>query len=192
MERLGRIYLNGEVSRHEVPVLIISDRDSRFTSRFWQSLQRALHIIHRQMARAKGLSKLWRISLYGRKCRSPINWTEVGDSQFTSLEIIHETTKKIVQIQNRLLAARDRQKSYADVRHKPLEFQVVDKVMLKVSSWKGVICFRKQGKLNPRYIGPFKILARIGPVSYRLELPQELSGVHNMFHVSNMKKMLIE
>ncbi|GKB08719.1 putative reverse transcriptase domain-containing protein [Tanacetum coccineum] len=89
-----------------------------------------------------------------------------------------------------LYAARDRQKSYADVRRKPLEFQVGDRVMLKVSPWKGVVCFRKRGKLNPRYIGPFKVLAKVGTVAYRLELPQQLSRVHSTFHVSNLKKCL--
>ncbi|GJZ48264.1 putative reverse transcriptase domain-containing protein [Tanacetum coccineum] len=99
-------------------------------------------------------------ALYGCKCRSPICWAKVGDSQLTSPEIIHETTEKIIQIKSRIQAARDRQKSYADVRQKPFEFQVRDKVMLKVSPWKGVIHFGKRGKLNPRYIGPFKIIAK--------------------------------
>ncbi|GKD16009.1 putative reverse transcriptase domain-containing protein [Tanacetum coccineum] len=116
-------------------------------------------------------------ALYGCKCRSPICWAEVRDSQLTSPEIIHETTKKIVQIKSRIQAARDRQKSYADVRQKPLEFQVGDKVMLKVSPWKGVIRFRKRGKLNPRYIGPFKIIAKVGIVAYRLELPEQLNEI---------------
>ncbi|GJV86090.1 hypothetical protein Tco_1525988 [Tanacetum coccineum] len=87
-------------------------------------------------------------------------------------------------------AARDRQKSYADKRRRPLEFEVGDKVMLKVAPWKGVVRFGKRGKLNPRYIGPFRIIERIGPVAYRLELPQELSRVHNVFHVCNLKKCL--
>ncbi|GJT07911.1 retrovirus-related pol polyprotein from transposon TNT 1-94 [Tanacetum coccineum] len=87
-------------------------------------------------------------------------------------------------------AARDRQKSYADVRRKPLEFQVGDRVMLKVSPWKGVVRFGKRGKLNPRYIGPFKVLAKVGTVAYRLELPQQLSRVYSTFHVSNLKKCL--
>ncbi|GKD03370.1 putative reverse transcriptase domain-containing protein [Tanacetum coccineum] len=129
-------------------------------------------------------------ALYGRKCRSPVCWSEVGDVQLTGPEIVQQTTEKIVQIRNRLQAARDRQKSYADTRRKPLEFQVGDRVMLKVSPWKGVIHFGKRGKLSPRYIRPFKILARIGPVAYKLELPQELSGIHNTFHVSNLKKCL--
>ncbi|GKD21020.1 hypothetical protein Tco_1222723, partial [Tanacetum coccineum] len=101
-----------------------------------------------------------------------------GDAQLTGPEIIHETTEKIVQIKQRIQAARDRQKSYVDVRRKPLEFQDGDRVMLKLSPWKGVICFGKQGKLNLRYIGPFKVLAKVGTVAYRLELPQQLSRVH--------------
>ncbi|GJW06954.1 putative reverse transcriptase domain-containing protein [Tanacetum coccineum] len=117
-------------------------------------------------------------ALYGRKCRSPICWAEVGDSQLTGPEIIHETTERIVQIKSHIQAARDRQKSYADVRRKPLEFQVGDKVMLKVSPWKGVIRFGKRGKLNPRYIEPFKIIAKVGTISYHLELPKKLSRVH--------------
>nr|GEV56689.1 putative reverse transcriptase domain-containing protein [Tanacetum cinerariifolium] len=121
-------------------------------------------------------------ALYGRKCRSPVCWAEVGDVQLTGLEIIHETTEKILQIRQRLQAARDRQRSYANVRRKPLEFQVRDRIMLKVSPRKGVIRFENQEKLNPRYIGPFKILEWIGPVAYKLELSEELSNVHNTFH----------
>ncbi|GKF18270.1 putative reverse transcriptase domain-containing protein [Tanacetum coccineum] len=129
-------------------------------------------------------------ALYGRKCLSPVCWAEVGDVQLTGPEIIHETTEKIIQIKSRIQAARDRQKSYADVRCKPLEFQVGDKVMLKVSPWKEIIRFGKRRKLNPRYIGPFKVLAKVGTVAYRLELPQQLSRVHSTFHVSNLKKCL--
>ncbi|GKF95905.1 hypothetical protein Tco_0288640 [Tanacetum coccineum] len=101
-------------------------------------------------------------------------------------DIIHETTEKIVQIRQRLQAARDRQRSYANIRWKPLEFQVGDRVMLKVSPRKGIIQFGKRGKLNPRYIGPFKILKRVGPAKYKLDLPEELSNVHSTFHISNL------
>ena len=126
--------------------------------------------------------------LYGRKCRSPVCWAETGESQLTGPEIIQETTEKIVQIKQIIQTARDRQKSYADLKRKHVEFEVGDRVMLKVSPWKGVVRFGKRGKLNPRYVGPFKVLARVGDVAYRLELPQELSRVHHTFHVSNLKK----
>ncbi|GJW07443.1 putative reverse transcriptase domain-containing protein [Tanacetum coccineum] len=127
-------------------------------------------------------------ALYGRKCRSPVCWTEVGEAQILGPELIQETTEKIIQIKQRMQAARDRQKSYADLKRKPMEFQVGDKVMLKVSPWKGVVRFGKRGKLNPRYVGPFKVLEKVGEVAYKLELPEELSRVHNTFHVSNLKK----
>nr|GEX33758.1 putative reverse transcriptase domain, ribonuclease H-like domain, aspartic peptidase domain protein [Tanacetum cinerariifolium] len=117
-------------------------------------------------------------ALYGQKCRSPVCWAKVGDTQLTGPEIIHETTKKIMQIRQHLQATRDRQRNYTNVRQKPLEFQVGDRVMLKISPRKGVIRFEKRGKLNTRYIGPFKILKRIGPVAYKLELPEELSSQH--------------
>nr|GEU85663.1 putative reverse transcriptase domain-containing protein [Tanacetum cinerariifolium] len=112
------------------------------------------------------------------------------DAQLTGPELIHETTEKILQIKQRIQAARDRQKSYADWRRKPLEFQVGDRVMLKVSPWKGVVRFGKREKLNPRYIGPFKVLDKVGTVAYRLELPQQLSMVHSTFYVFNLKKCL--
>ncbi|GJU33716.1 putative reverse transcriptase domain-containing protein [Tanacetum coccineum] len=127
-------------------------------------------------------------ALYGRKCRSPVCWAEVGEAQLTGPELIQETTEKVVLIKQRMQAAQDRQKSYADRKRKPMEFEVGDRVMLKVSPWKGVVRFGKRGKLNPRYVGPFKVLAKVGKVAYKLELPQELSRVHHTFHVSNLKK----
>ncbi|GJY20597.1 putative reverse transcriptase domain-containing protein [Tanacetum coccineum] len=123
-------------------------------------------------------------ALYGRKCRSPVCWAEVGEAQLTGPELIQETTEKIVLIKQRMQAAQDRQK----MKQKPMEFEVGDRVMLKVSPWKGVVRFGKRGKLNPRYVGPFRVLAKVGKVAYRLELPQELSRVHHTFHVSNLKK----
>ncbi|GKA64532.1 putative reverse transcriptase domain-containing protein [Tanacetum coccineum] len=115
---------------------------------------------------------------------------EVRDVQLTRPKIIHETTEKIVQIRQHLQAARDRQRSYANIRRKPLEFQVGDRVILKVSPRKGVIRFGKRGKLNPRYIGPVKILERIGPMAYKLELPKKISNIHSTFYVSILKKYL--
>ncbi|GJV13421.1 putative reverse transcriptase domain-containing protein [Tanacetum coccineum] len=107
-------------------------------------------------------------ALYGRKCRSLVCWAEVGQVQLTGPKLVQETTKKIIQIKQRMQVARDRQKSYADLKR--------------------VVRFGKRGKLNPRYVGPFKVLEKVGSVAYKLELPQELSRVHNTFHVSNLKK----
>nr|GFA75594.1 putative reverse transcriptase domain-containing protein [Tanacetum cinerariifolium] len=203
--KLAKIYLKEVVTRHGIPVLIISDRDPRFASNFWRSLQNALDtkldmstayhpktdgqsertietledMLH---ACAIDFGKGWvnhlplvKFSynnsyhasikatpfeaLYGRKCRSP-----------------------------KMQAARDRQKSYAYKKRKPMDFQVGDKVMLKVSPWKGVVRFGKRGKLNPRYVRPFRVLEKVGTVAYKLELSQELSRVHNTFYVSNLKK----
>nr|GEY56870.1 putative reverse transcriptase domain-containing protein [Tanacetum cinerariifolium] len=131
-------------------------------------------------------------ALYGRKYRSPICWSEVGDRQLTGPQLIRETIEKIVQIKNRLLTVRSHQKSYANRRTKSLEFEVGDMVLLKVSPKKGVVRFGKHGKLSPHYIWPFKILARVGPVAYTLELPKELKEIHSTFHVSNLKKCLVE
>ncbi|GJZ39156.1 putative reverse transcriptase domain-containing protein [Tanacetum coccineum] len=189
MEKLTRQYLKEVVSRHGVPVLIISDRDSKFTSHFWKSLNEALEFSYKNSYHTSIKTASFE-ALYGRKCRSPICWAEVGDAQLTGPEIVRETTKKIIQIKHRLQALCDRQRSYANKRRKTIEFQVRDKVMLKVSPWKGVIRFGKRGKLNPPYIGPFKILAKVGTVAYRLELPKKLSRVHSTFHVSNLKKCL--
>ncbi|KAD7116962.1 hypothetical protein E3N88_04230 [Mikania micrantha] len=210
MDKLARLYINEIVVRHGVPLSIISDRDSRFTSRFWQSLQKSLGTQLNLNFGGNWDSQLPLIefsynnsyhssigcapfeALYGRKCRSPICWTEVGDNRITGPELIKETTDKIAQIQRRLQATRSRQKSYADKRRKPLEFQIGDCVMLKVSPWKGVVRFGNKGKLAPRYVGPFEIIEHIGPVAYRLRLPDELSGVHDVFHVSNLKKCLAD
>ncbi|GKB82847.1 hypothetical protein Tco_0949742 [Tanacetum coccineum] len=131
-------------------------------------------------------------ALYGRKCRSLVLWAEIEESSLIGPELVQETTDKVVLIKEKLKAARDRQKSCADNRRKPLEFKVGERVMLKVSPWKGVIRFGKKGKLAPRYVGPFEILERVGPVAYRLRLPEELSGVHDTFHVSNLKKCLAD
>ncbi|GKC42777.1 reverse transcriptase domain-containing protein [Tanacetum coccineum] len=237
-DKLAKIYVDEIVARHGVPVSIISDRDGRFTSRCWQTVQKALGTrldmstaYHPQtdgqsertiqtledMLRACVIDfgGSWDVhlplaefsynnsyhssikcapfeALYGRKCRSPVLWAEIGESSLIGPELIQETTDKVVLIKEKLKAARDRQKSYADNRRKPLEFEVGDRVMLKVSPWKGVVRFGKKGKLAPRYVGPFEILERIGPVAYRLRLPDELSGVHDTFHVSNLKKCLAD
>ncbi|GJR93835.1 putative reverse transcriptase domain-containing protein [Tanacetum coccineum] len=152
LDRLAKLYLNEIVARHGVPISIISDRDSCFTLRFWQSMQEALG------------SRLDMITAYHPK---------------TDGSVAH-----------RLCGQKLEKKSYADKRRKPLEFSVGEYVLLKVSPWKGVVRFGKKGKLTPRFVGPFEITERIGPVAYRLDLPEELDGVHDTFHVSNLKKCL--
>ncbi|XP_076923095.1 uncharacterized protein LOC143585118 [Bidens hawaiensis] len=131
-------------------------------------------------------------ALYRRKCRTPVCWYEIGDNQLSGPKIVQRTTNQVIQIRERLKAARDRQKSYAGVRRKPLEFKEGDKVLLKVSPWKGVVCFGKKGKLSRHFVGPFKIVERIGPVAYRLELPEEMQGIHDLFHISNLQKCLAD
>ncbi|GKD81252.1 putative reverse transcriptase domain-containing protein [Tanacetum coccineum] len=206
LDKLARLYLNRIVARHGIPVLIICDRDGRFTSNFLRSFQKALGTYlsmsttyHpktdgqsertiqtlEDMLRTcvinfgKGWVKHLPLAefsynnsyhasikaapyeaLYGQKCQSPVCWAKVGEAQLTGPEMIN----------NR----KDR--------------PVGDRVMLKVSPWKGVVRFGKRGKLNLRYVGPFKVLAKVGKVVYRLELPQELSRVHHTFHVFNLKK----
>ncbi|GJZ97923.1 putative reverse transcriptase domain-containing protein [Tanacetum coccineum] len=224
--------------KHNEDDTIISDRDGRFTSRFWQMLQRALgtcldisttyhpqtdgqsertiqtledmlracvidfggswdtHLLLAEFSYNNSYHTSIKCApfeaLYGRKCRSPVVGAEVGESQMIGPKIIQETTDKIFQIKDRLKVARDRQKSYADNHQKPLEFYVGDHVLLKMSHWKGVVCFGKKGNLAPRFVEPFEIIERVGVVAYRLKLPQELNGVYNTFHVSNLKKCLAD
>ncbi|GJT20193.1 putative reverse transcriptase domain-containing protein [Tanacetum coccineum] len=166
LEKLTRQYMKEVVSRHGVPVSIISDRDGKFTSHFWKSLNKAL----------------------GTRLDMSTAYHPKTDGQ----------SERTIQTLKDMLRAcvldfgkgwdRHLPLSYADIRQKPLEFQVGDKVMLKVLPWKGVIRFGKRGKLNPRYIGPFKIIAKVETVAYRLELPKRLSRVHSTFHISKLKK----
>ncbi|GJZ63037.1 putative reverse transcriptase domain-containing protein [Tanacetum coccineum] len=214
MEKLTRLYLKEIVCRHGVPVSIILDQDSHFTSNFWRSLQKALgtnldmSTAYRPQIDGQSERTIQTLEDMLRACVIDFgnNWDRhlpliefsynnsyhsgVGDSQLTGPELIHDTTKKIVQVKNRLLTVRSRQKSYADKRLKPLEFEVGDMVLLKVSPWKGAVHFGKRRKLSPRYIGPFKIIARVGHVAYTLEFPEELKGIYSTFHVSNLKKCL--
>nr|GFB67220.1 putative nucleotidyltransferase, ribonuclease H [Tanacetum cinerariifolium] len=125
--------------------------------------------------------------LYGRKCRVPICWNDVGEHLIECPELIEITNEKVAVAKEKLKEARSRQKSYADKHRRDLEFQVGDRVFLKVSPFRGVKRFGIKGKLSPRFIGPFEILERIGEVSYRLALPPQLSHVHDVFHVSLLR-----
>ncbi|GKA68883.1 putative nucleotidyltransferase, ribonuclease H [Tanacetum coccineum] len=215
------------------PTSIVSDRDPKFTSRFWKGLQKAWGTrlkfstaFHPQtdgqsertiqtledMLRACALewtgswdeylclvefayNNSWHASikaapfelLYGRKCRAPICWDEVGERLIEGPELIEITNEKVAVAKEKLKEARSRQKSYADKHRRDLEFQVGDRVFLKVSPFRGVKRFGIKGKLSPRFIGPFEILERIGEVSYRLALPPQLSHVHDVFHVSLLR-----
>ncbi|GJX95622.1 putative reverse transcriptase domain-containing protein [Tanacetum coccineum] len=185
MDRLARLYLNEIVARHGVPILIISNHDSRFTSseRTIQNLEDMLracvldfsgswdvHLLLVEFSYNNSYHSSVRCAmfeaLYGRKCRSPIMWAEVGEGQLIGPELVQETTEKILQIKDRLKAA--------------------------LSPCKGVVCFGKKGKLTPRFVRPFEIVEKVGPVAYRLDLPEELNGVHDTFHMSNLKKCLAD
>ncbi|GJX25616.1 putative reverse transcriptase domain-containing protein [Tanacetum coccineum] len=157
-KRLARIYIDEIVARHGVPVSIISDRDGRFTSRCWQTVQKALgtrldiSTAYHPQTNCQSERTIQTLgALYGRKCKSPVLCAEIGESSLIGPELVQETTDKVVLIKEKLKATIDRQKSYANNRRKPLEFEVGDRVMLKVSPWKGVIRFGKNGKLAPRF-----------------------------------------
>nr|GEU72903.1 hypothetical protein [Tanacetum cinerariifolium] len=156
MDRLARLYLNEIVARHGVPISIISDHDIRFTSRFWQSTQEALGT-QLDMSTAYHPQTNGQ-SAYTIQTLEDMLRAEVREGHLIGPELVEETTEKISQIKDRLKAARDRQKSYADKRRKPLEFSVGDHVLLKVSPWKDVVRFGKKGKLAPRFVGTFEII----------------------------------
>ncbi|GJT66215.1 putative reverse transcriptase domain-containing protein [Tanacetum coccineum] len=185
-EKLVRLYIDEISARHRVLVSIILDHDAQFTSRLWQTFQKSLGTrldmsmtYHPQTDGQTEFSynNSYHTSiqcapfeaLYGRKCRSPVLWAEIGEGSLFGPELVQETTDKVVVIKEKLQAARDRRKSYADSARKMTEYE---------------------GKLAPRYVGPFEILERIGPVSYRLRLSEEFIGVYDTFHVSNLKKCL--
>nr|GEX13165.1 hypothetical protein [Tanacetum cinerariifolium] len=171
MEKLARMYLKEVVTRHGIPILI-SELDGRFTSNFRRSLQKEL-----------GTTLAMSISYHPETDRQSERTIQTLEDIYSSRDNQEDHLD-----QQRIQAALDQQKTYADLKRKPMEFQVRDRVMLKVLPWKGVVHFGKRRKLNPRYIGSFKVLGKVGFVAYKLEHPQELSRVHSTFHVSNLKK----
>ncbi|KAI3735710.1 hypothetical protein L6452_15220 [Arctium lappa] len=195
MDKLAKLYIDEVVSRHGIPLSIMSDRDSRFTSNFWDRFQKELD------TRVK-LSTAYHPQTDGQSertiqtledmLRSCVIDFGAGEKQFAGPKIVQETADKVKCIRDRLKAAQDRQKSYADKKKRPREFQVGDHVLLKVLPWKGIIRFGKHGKLIPRFLGPFKVLKRVGLQAYQLELPPELNRIHNTFHICYLRKCLAE
>ncbi|TYK29789.1 ty3-gypsy retrotransposon protein [Cucumis melo var. makuwa] len=200
----GQLYMTEIVRLHGVPVSIISDKNARFTSKFSKGLQLALGtrldfstIFHPQ---TDGQTESYQATigmapfeaLYGKCCRSSVCWGEVGEQRMLGPELVQTTNVAIQKIRARMLTAQSRQKSYADERRKDLEFDVGDMVFLKVAPMKGFLRFEKKGKLSPRFVGPFEILERIGPVAYRLALPPSFSAVHDVFHVSMLRRYVAD
>ncbi|GJY74845.1 putative reverse transcriptase domain-containing protein [Tanacetum coccineum] len=199
MDRLARLNLNEIIARHGVLISLISDRDSRFTSRFWQSMQVALGI-------RLDMSTAYHLQTDGQSERTIQTMEDMlracvmdfGGNWDVHLPLVEFSYNNSYHSSVRcapfeaLYERKCHSPSYADKRRKPLEFSVGDHVLLKVSPWKGVVRFGKKGKLAPRFVGPFKITERISPVAYRLRLPKELNGVHDTFHVSNLKKCLAD
>ncbi|KAH0637697.1 hypothetical protein KY289_037612 [Solanum tuberosum] len=207
-EDYARLYIQEVVRLHGVPISIISDRGAQFTAQFWKSFQKGLGskvnlstAFHPQTdgqaeRTIQTLEDMLRAcvidfkALYERRCRSPIGWFEVVEAGLIGPDLVHQAMEKVKVIQEKLKTAQSRQKSYTDVRRRELEFEVDDWVYLKVSPIKGVMRFGKKGKLSPRYIGPYRILKRVGNVAYELELAQELAAVTLVFHVSMLKKCM--
>ncbi|WVZ89652.1 LOW QUALITY PROTEIN: hypothetical protein U9M48_036031 [Paspalum notatum var. saurae] len=210
--KLAELYISRIICLHGVPKRIISDRGSQFTSRFWEQLHDSLDTKLRfstayhpqtegQIERTNpilefsynnsyqaSLKKSPFEALYGKRCRTPLFWNHTGEKQVFGPDIIQNAEQQL-RIEN-LRVAQSRQRSYADVRWRDLSFKVGDHVYLKVSPMRGIRRFNMKGKLAPRYIGPFKILEKKSEVAYRLELPPSLSGVHDVFYVSQLKNCL--
>jgi len=238
MMKLTQMYINEIVRLHGVPLSIVSDRDPRFTSRFWQTLQNAMgsrltmsSAYHPQTdgqseRTIQSLEDLLRTcvldhlgtwdeilslveftynnsfhasigmapyeALYGRRCRTPLCWYQDGESVVVGPELLRQTTEKVKQIQVRMKASQSRQKSYADQRRRPLEFAVGDHVFLRITPTTGIGRVIRSRKLSPKFIGPYQILRKIGPVAYEIALPPQLSNLHSVFHVSQLRKYVYD
>ena len=131
-------------------------------------------------------------ALYGRKCRTPLYWTELSERKVIGPDLIQETEEKVKMIREILKVTTDRQKSYADMKRKYIRYEIGEKMFLKVSPWKKVMRFGKKGKLSPRFIGPYEVIEKVGPVAYRLALPPDLEKIHDVFHVSMIRKYRLD
>ena len=127
-------------------------------------------------------------ALYERKCKTPLCWTKLREKKIIGPNLIQETEEKVKMIRERLKVATDRQKSYVDIKRKDVRFEIGENVFLKVSPWKKVMRFGRKGKLSPRFIGPYEVIEKVGPVAYRLALPPELEKIYNVFHVSMLRR----
>ncbi|KAI3741049.1 hypothetical protein L1987_58716 [Smallanthus sonchifolius] len=172
-KKLADLFIKEIVSRHGVPVSIVSDRDTRFTSRFWKKF-------HEEMGTRLLISMAYHPQTDGQ--------TTISVLVCHHMRCYMEGDVGLPYVGEKL----DRHKSYADKRRRPIEFQEGDYIMLKVSPWKGLFRFKKRGKLSPQFIGPFRIIKKVGKVAYQLELPEELNKIHNTFHVSYLRKCLAD
>ncbi|RVW68715.1 Transposon Tf2-2 polyprotein [Vitis vinifera] len=206
LDRLASLYMKEIVRMHGVPVSIVSDRDPQRVIQVLEDLLRACildlqgnwddHLplvefaYNNSFQASIGMAPFE--ALYGRKCRSPICWNDVEERILLGPELVQLTVEKVALIKERLKVAQSRHKSYVDHRRQDLEFEVGDHVFLKVSPMKSVMRFRRKGKLSPRFVGPFEILERVGILAYKVALPPSLSKVHNVFHVSTLRKYIYD
>ena len=234
LDKLAELYIKEIVRLHRIPISIISNRDPRFTSRFWGKLQEAMgtrlnfskafhpqtdgqskrviqiledilrscaidyegswdrhiplveFVYNNSFQSSIGMAPYE--ALYGRKCRTPLCWTELSERKVIGPDLIRETEEKVKMIREKLKVATDRQNSYTDMKRKDIRYEVGEKVFLKVSPWKKVMRFGKKGKLSPRFIGPYEVIEKVGPIAYRLALPPDLEKIHNVFHVSMLRR----
>ena len=227
LDKLAELYIKEIVRLHGIPVSIISDRDPRFTSRFWGKLQEALgtrlnfstafhpqtdgqserviqiledmlrscvidlegswdrhialveFVYNNSFQSSIGMAPYE--ALYGRKCRTSLCWTELSEKKVIGPDLIRETEEKVKMIRERLKVA-------ADMKRKDIRYEIGENVFLKVSPWKKVMRFGRKGKLSPRFISPYEVIEKVGPVAYRLALPPDLERIHNVFHVSMLRR----